>query len=277
MSILKDSKKSTAIEKLSLLKKIIIEMGSVAVAFSGGIDSSFLLKVAKDLLKDNVCAITLKSPLFPAREISEAIDFVKKYNIKHFLIEQDITENHDFIKNDKFRCYYCKKEFYKKIIDAARLNNCLFVVDGQNFDDINDYRPGSKASTELGVKSPLKDCGFSKDEIRFLSKQAGLLNWGKPSAACLASRIEYGIKITSDILKKIESLEEYLMSKGFKEVRVRHHGNIARIEVKEQDFLMLSDKDLIKNIAEEFKKSGYLYVTLDLEGLKTGSMNKTIE
>jgi uncharacterized protein len=265
------------ISRLDSLKNEVKVMGSAAVAFSGGVDSTFLLKIASEVLGDNVLAVTLKSPSFPKREIDNAASIAKQFNIKHLIIESREFENPDFIKNDSLRCYYCKNEEFSKIINVAHKNGMAFVIDGQNYDDISDYRPGAKAARELGVISPLKNNRLTKDEIRGLSKEMGIPGWGRPSFACLASRIPYGTQISKNLLEKISRLEDYLINVGFAQVRVRHHGEIARIEIEKEDFSILFGKPLMPGIISEFKKAGYLYVTLDLEGYRTGSMNMALK
>jgi uncharacterized protein len=265
------------ISRLDSLKNEVKAMGSAAVAFSGGVDSTFLLKIASEVLGDNVIAVTLKSPSFPKREIENAVSIAEQFNIKHLIIESREFENPDFIKNDSLRCYYCKNEEFSKIINEAHKNGMAFVIDGQNYDDISDYRPGAKAARELGVISPLKNNRMTKDEIRRLSKEMGIPGWDRPSFACLASRIPYGTQISKSLLEKISRLEDYLINEGFTQVRVRHHGEIARIEIEKEDFSILFGKPLMSGIISEFKKAGYLYVTLDLEGYRTGSMNMALK
>ena len=218
-------------------------------------------------------AVTLKSPSFPKREIDAAVSIAGRFNVKHLIIESREFENPDFIKNDSLRCYYCKNEEFGKIIDEAQNHGIDFVIDGQNYDDISDYRPGAKAALELGVISPLKNNRLTKEEIRQLSKEMGIEGWDRPSFACLASRIPYGTQISKSLLEKIGRLEDFLINEGFTQVRVRHHGEIARIEILKEDFSNIFEKSLMREIINEFKKAGYLYVTLDLEGYRTGSMN----
>jgi uncharacterized protein len=263
--------------RLDSLKSELKAMGSAAVAFSGGVDSTFLLKVAAEVLGNKVLAVTLKSPTFPKREIDDAVRIAGRFNVEHLIIESREFENPDFIRNDKLRCYYCKNDVFGRIIDEARNHGMAFVIDGQNYDDISDYRPGAKAALELGVISPLKNNKLTKDEIRQLSREMGIHGWDRPSFACLASRIPYGTRITKSLLEKIGGLEEFLINKGFVQVRVRHHGEIARIELKKEDFSILFGKSLMPGIIDEFKKAGYLYVTLDLEGYRTGSMNMALQ
>ena len=259
--------------RLKSLKAELRDMGSAAIAFSGGVDSTFLLKVASDVLGNDVLAVTLKSPSFPKREIDAAVNIAGQFSVKHLIIESREFENPDFIKNDSLRCYYCKNEEFGKIIDEAQNHGVDFVIDGQNYDDISDYRPGAKAARELGVISPLKNNRLTKKEIRQLSKEMGIEGWDRPSFACLASRIPYGTQISKSLLEKIGRLEDFLINEGFTQVRVRHHGEIARIEILKEDFSNIFEKPLMREIINEFKKAGYLYVTLDLEGYRTGSMN----
>ncbi len=310
--------KKVAYKKLESLKKQISKLKRVAVAFSGGVDSTFLLKIASDVLckessykeslykesiekefldlskekeglskeglsKNILCkkvlAVTIDSSVYPNRETKNAINIAKLFNVEHVIIKNDISDSPDFLNNDMNRCYYCKKVHYSKIINIAKQSNLAFVIDGQNFDDLNDYRPGLKAAEQLGIISPLKDNNLTKEEIRFLSKEIGIAGWDKPSFACLASRIPYGTKITEDLLYKIDHLENFLLNEGFKQVRVRHHNDLARIEIAKDEFKMffknlVLNKGLIEKIVYEFKNSGYSYITLDLEGYRTGSMNR---
>jgi uncharacterized protein len=263
--------------KVKSLKQELKSLGSVAVAFSGGIDSSFLLRIASDVLGNRVLAVTIKSPSIPEKELQRAINFTREFNIKHIVAESHELDNPDFIKNDRLRCYYCKKEEFGIISELAKKNNIAFVADGQNYDDNDDYRPGSIAASELAVLSPLKNNNLSKAEIRFLSKEMGLHDWDRPALACLSSRIQYGTEISESLLKKIDHLENFLTDLGFRQVRVRHHNEIARIEIAKEDFSMLFEKDLMRKIISEFKRNGYCYVTLDLEGYSTGSLNKVLK
>ena len=312
--------------KYKLLEEILKSLNYVVIAFSGGVDSTFLLKVAKDVLKDNVIAVTAKSATFPEREIKKAIEISKNLKVKHLIINSNELQNPDYIKNDKNRCYFCKKELFsdiKRVIENKKINaggnlvknnfnkkefiknnnkknkvvninyivnsdfdfndkdsNFNFdyenyiIIDGQNFDDINDFRSGMKAAVELGVRSPLKEAKLTKDEIRNLSKEMNIEGWDRPSFACLSSRIPYGTQISEELLSKIDLLESMLLKLGFTQVRVRHHDEIARIEILKEEIEKFNDEDIRMQVLNEFKKQGYLYVTLDLEGYKTGSMNK---
>jgi uncharacterized protein len=263
-------------EKYNRLKADLKSMGSVLVAFSGGVDSTFLLKVASDLLSDRVIAVTAKSPTFPKREIDKAAEITANLKVRHLIIESNELENPEYLKNDTQRCYFCKTELFKDLIKIAEKEGFEFVVDGQNYDDISDYRPGMKAAEEIGVRSPLRESFLSKKEIRELSKRLGLSNWDSPSFACLSSRIPYGIAVSKELLEKIDLLENMLLDLGFTQVRVRHHDKIARIEVAEEEMQKFNNKEIRMQIIKNFREKGYLYVTLDLEGYKTGSMNKVI-
>lgn len=264
-------------DKLYILQNILKDMESVVVAFSGGVDSTFLLKVAKDTLKDNVLAVTASSSTFPEREMKEAIAFAKDINVRHMVIRSEELEIDGFSSNPKDRCYYCKKELFSKMQSIARENGFKFVVDGANSDDTGDYRPGMRASRELGVRSPLLEAGFTKKDIRILSKEMGLPTWDKPSFACLSSRVPYGQEITKEKLNMIEMAEQYLLDMGFKQVRVRHHGDIARIEVSPEEREKFFDCDVMDKVALKLKEIGFSYAALDLLGYRTGSMNEVID
>lgn len=259
--------------KYNHLKNIILDYKTVLVAYSGGVDSTFLAKVAYDTLKDNAIAVTIRSAMNPKHELYEAREFINQIGIKHLEIDADEFNNKDFIKNDKDRCYYCKKELFKKLKNLASQKNLNFVIEGSNIDDTSDYRPGLKAISELGIKSPLIQSNFTKSEIRALSKNLNLPTWDKPSFACLASRIPYGTQISYDILKMIEEAELYLINLGFKQLRVRYHNNLARIELLQQDIKKIFENGLQNQIYDKFKQIGFIYVTIDIIGYKTGSMN----
>ncbi len=248
-------------DKLVKLKDYIKNLNSVAVAFSAGVDSTFLLKTAHEVLNDNVIALSANSPLFPKRELILARDFCKKNNIRHIIVDFDIE---DIKHNPLNRCYICKKRIFSKFLKLAQENKIQYVLEGTNFDDINDFRPGLQAIRELGIKSPLLEIGFTKDEIRLIS------NNQKSSFACLASRFEYGQEITKEMLEAVEKAEDILYNAHFKQFRVRVHSKIARIEVLSEDF----NKLIELNLYSRFKKLGFDYVTMDLKGYRTGSMNE---
>ncbi len=262
-------------EKVSDLQSILTEMESLLVAFSGGVDSTFLLKIVKETLEDNVLAVTADSAIFPSSEISDAKKLAEELGVRHRVIDVDLLKMEDVRKNPENRCYYCKKNLFEEFLKIAKNENLNFVVDGTTSDDFEDYRPGLKAVKELDVRSPLAEAGLVKEEVRRFSKMLGIPVWDKPSTSCLATRISYGTKINKGLLGKIEKLEDFLKSLGFDTVRVRHHQNIARIEVSQESL-----GEVIENrekILEKFREENYDYVTLDLAGYNEGSMNKELE
>ncbi|MCL4377017.1 MAG: ATP-dependent sacrificial sulfur transferase LarE [Actinobacteria bacterium] len=264
-------------EKIIKLKKYLQSLESAVIAFSGGTDSTFLLKITSEILKDNLAAITAKSPTFPDSEFEDSKNLARGLNVRHIIIATNELDNTEFTVNDKDRCYYCKNELLGLISDFARKNGFKHILDGSNYDDMKDYRPGARASKKWDVLSPLKEAGLTKKEIRTVSKELGLPTWDKPAAACLASRIPYGTKITEELLKKITGAESVLKKLGFAQVRVRHHDNIARIEIPVSDMPGLLDGKIKNQIIKSLKDLGYLYVVLDIEGYTTGSMNKALD
>ena len=260
--------------KLKRLEALLNEYGSVAVAFSGGVDSAFLLKVAHDVLGERCVAVTVRSCVFPNREFLEAIAFCEKEGVRQLVVDGDVFRIDGFAANPADRCYLCKRSILGLMVNAASAEGMSVLCEGSNVDDTGDYRPGLKAVSELGVQSPLRACGLRKREIRVLSEELGLPTSGKPSFACLASRFPYGERITEAKLGMVERAEDFLRDAGFGQVRVRIHGDMARIEVEPESFAAVLD--MRERIAAALKGFGFSYVALDLQGYRTGSMNETI-
>lgn len=263
-------------EKYEKLQQILKDLGSVAVAFSSGVDSTFLLRVAKDVLGDKVIAVTASSCSFPMRELEEAKKFCADNQIQHIICKSEELDIEGFRQNPVNRCYLCKQELFQKILGIAQENNLAAVVEGSNLDDDGDYRPGLVAVKELGIKSPLREAELSKAEIRELSRQMGLSTWDKQSFACLSSRFVYGESIDEKKLSMVDKAEQLLLDMGFHQVRVRIHGMLARIEVLPEELPRMVEPKISGRITEQFKAFGFTYVTLDLLGYRTGSMNETL-
>jgi len=263
--------------KFEQLKKRLKKMEKVLIAFSGGVDSSFLLKIALDTLgKVNVLAVTADSETYPREELKDASNLAKDLGLdgRHRIIKTSELKLKKFSENPQDRCYYCKSELFSRLKKIAQKNKISYVLDGSNYSDQNDFRPGRKALTELGIRSPLLESGLTKEEIRALSKKLKLPTWNKPALACLSSRIPYGEKITLEKLKRIEKAESFLKNLGFNQLRVRDHNNIARLELELEEFKKLTDENLRVKIYDKFRGLGFIYVTLDLLGYRTGSMNE---
>lgn len=248
----------------------------MVIAFSGGVDSTFLLAVAHEVLGDKVLAVTATSAIRPDRETREAGEFAQMQRIRHLIIKSSEMENPDFISNGPDRCYHCKKHLAGRLLEIAHAEGMSCTVHGENADDLQDYRPGLRAARESGMVAPLADVGLSKEEIRFLAREMGLAVWDKPAAPCLATRIPYGSAITSEKLRMVEEAEGFLLEQGFGSLRVRHHGSVARLEVSPGELDRFLDEAVRFTVTERLRQIGFEHAALDLEGYKTGKMNRGI-
>ena len=263
--------------KKKRLTLILKGFDSLMVAFSGGVDSAFLLAVAHEVLKKNVVAVTAVSEIHPPREKKKAMEFVKNYGIKHIMLQSKEMSLPAFLANRKDRCYVCKKNLFEKLIKIASNIGIKYIAHGANTDDLEDFRPGHTAAQEMGVLAPMIDAGLTKDDIRLLSKEMNLETWNKPALACLATRIPYETPITVKALEMVDQAEDALISLGFNACRVRKHENMARIEVNPKEIETISDKKIRETIVRKFRKIGFSHVTVDLEGYIQGNMNRAIK
>jgi uncharacterized protein len=261
--------------KLKKLKEILKQMHSVLVAYSAGVDSTFLLKVARDVLGNKVLAVTAISPAYPKEELIFSKKMAKALGARHKIIKTNELNDKRFTSNPINRCYFCKDELFRRLKKIAKENKINFVADASNLSDEDDFRPGNKAKAKLKIRSPLLEAGFTKEDIRKTSKELGLVTWNKASLACIASRIPYGIKINQRLLERINKAEACLRKMGFQQVRLRHYNGLCRIEVLKNDIPALINKRHL--IVEKLKNLGYAYVTVDLEGYRRGSMNEVIK
>lgn len=262
-------------DKYTKLKTILKDMETAVVAFSGGVDSTFLLRVARDVLgKQKAVALTATSPTYPQYEFEQSCQLARQMEVHQVVLDSNELEIPGFARNDPRRCYYCKHELFSLCRDKARELQFNAILDGSNTDDLCDYRPGREAAEELEVRSPLIEAGMDKNDIREISRELGLSTWQKQPFACLSSRFPYGTEITAERLEQVGRCETVLRHKGFRNYRVRYHGDVARIEVAPEEIERMLDAQLRHSITEEFKKAGFAYVSLDLQGYRTGSMNE---
>jgi len=264
-------------KKMSLLRKLLLSMDNALIAFSGGVDSTFLLKVASETVKNRVLAVTAYSEIHPSDDLKEAREFAESLGVKHLAIKTNELDDFEFTSNPSDRCYHCKSRLYMRLSEIGDERGIKNILDGANADDKNDYRPGARATREFGVLSPLQEAGLTKPEIREMSQEMNLPTWDKPASPCLASRIPYGITITEDKLRRVEKAESYLRSLGIKNLRVRDHDQIARIEVPAESMEIFAEEKKRAEIVDKLKSFGFPYITLDLEGFRSGSLNEILD